>query len=113
MTSSNDAIDELIKYSENQRDKKLPVHPAYLELRRILQAYSENIALNPSIDPISLSSYTQPAPDEFDDLCEISELNEAKIAQKNNQMTVKNTNSPIADIPKKPLQLTMRKARTW
>lgn len=113
LTSSNDAIDELIKYSENQRDKKLPVHPAYLELRRILQAYSENIALNPSIDPISLSSYTQPASDEFDDLCEISELNEAKIAQKNNQMTVKNTNSPIADIPKKPLQLTMRKARTW
>ncbi|WP_162995963.1 hypothetical protein [Acidovorax sp. 1608163] len=113
LTSSNDAVDELIKYSENQRDNKLPVHPAYLETRRILQAYSENIAINPSIDPISLNSYTQQSSNGLEDACEIPEIHDIKIVTKNNKKTVKNTNPHIADAPKKPVLLTMRKAKTW
>ncbi|MBV1777457.1 hypothetical protein KSF73_17175 [Burkholderiaceae bacterium DAT-1] len=41
VVSGQDAIEAFIDYSERQKGKKLPVHPAYLEARRILIAIAE------------------------------------------------------------------------
>lgn len=41
LQSGRDAIEEFIQYVEAQSSKKLPVHPAYLEARRILMDQAE------------------------------------------------------------------------
>ncbi len=43
VASGHDAVEAFIDYSEGQTDKKLPVHPAYLEARRILTDVAEAI----------------------------------------------------------------------
>lgn len=113
LTFSNDAVEELIRYSENQRDKKLPVHPAYLEQRRILQAYSDNIAINPSINPMSLDSYTQKDCADFGCSCEIPEANKTEDAPIKNKKTKQNSKSQATTPAKNSAQLTMRKAKIW
>ena len=44
LSSHCDAIEELVHYAESSPDKKLPVHPAYLEARRVLQSHAESMA---------------------------------------------------------------------
>ncbi len=41
LSSSCDAIEELIRYAERSADKKLPPHPAYLEARRVMQEHAQ------------------------------------------------------------------------
>lgn len=41
VASGSDAIESFIEFSEAQAGRKLPVHPAYLELRRILSQQTE------------------------------------------------------------------------
>jgi len=45
LTGTVDAVEELIKYGENVRDKKLPVHPAMLEAFRILKTHADNLSI--------------------------------------------------------------------
>ena len=42
-----DAVEELIRYAEGSKDKKLPLHPAYLEARRVLQQHAQALAGQP------------------------------------------------------------------
>jgi hypothetical protein len=42
-----DAVEELIRYAEGSKDKKLPPHPAYLEARRVLQQHAQALAGQP------------------------------------------------------------------
>ena len=42
-----DAVEELIRYAEGSKDKKLPPHPAYLEARRVLQKHAQALAGQP------------------------------------------------------------------
>ena len=44
LSSHCDAIEELVHYAESSPDKKLPVHPAYLEARRVLQSHAESMS---------------------------------------------------------------------
>ena len=44
LATHGDAIETLIRYAETSPDGKLPVHPAYLEARRILQQHAERLA---------------------------------------------------------------------
>jgi hypothetical protein len=43
LSSMCDAVEELIRYSESQPDKKLPPHSAYLEARRVLHQHVERM----------------------------------------------------------------------
>lgn len=43
LSDSSDAVEALIKYAESSPKGKLPVHPAYLEARRILQQHAETL----------------------------------------------------------------------
>lgn len=43
LSENCDAVEALIRYAESSPGHKLPVHPAYLEARRILQAHAESI----------------------------------------------------------------------
>lgn len=47
LSSNCDAVEELIKYSETTRDKKLPVHAAYATAREIMKNYADNLAHEP------------------------------------------------------------------
>jgi hypothetical protein len=49
ITSQCDAVDELIRYAEGSRGKKLPPHPAYLEARRVLQKHAQELAGQPML----------------------------------------------------------------
>ena len=44
LSTSCDAIEELVRYAESSPDKKLPPHPAYLEARRVLQSHAESMS---------------------------------------------------------------------
>lgn len=44
LSGSCDAVEELVRYAESCADKKLPVHPAYLQARRVLQSHAESLA---------------------------------------------------------------------
>jgi len=44
LSSSCDAVEELVRYAESSTDKKLPAHPAYLQARRVLQSHAETLA---------------------------------------------------------------------
>ncbi len=41
LSTQCDAVEELIKFCESSEGKKLPVHPAYLETRRVLRMHAE------------------------------------------------------------------------
>lgn len=41
LTTNCDAIELMVEFCEGSRGKKLPVHPAYLELRHLLEQYAE------------------------------------------------------------------------
>lgn len=43
LASHTDPIEQLISYAESEPNKKLPPHPAYLEARRILAQYAEEM----------------------------------------------------------------------
>ncbi|CAM5791581.1 hypothetical protein CCAE64S_02817 [Castellaniella caeni] len=43
VAAGHDAVEAFVNYSEQQTDKKLPVHPAYLEARRILVDVAEAV----------------------------------------------------------------------
>lgn len=47
LTAQCDAVEELIRYAEGSKDKKLPPHPAYLEARRVLQQHAQALAGQP------------------------------------------------------------------
>jgi hypothetical protein len=44
LANNGDAVEALIRYAEASPEGKLPVHPAYLEARRILQQHAERLA---------------------------------------------------------------------
>ena len=44
LSSSCDAVEELVRYAESCADKKLLPHPAYLQARRVLQSHTESLA---------------------------------------------------------------------
>ncbi|MEZ7522201.1 hypothetical protein [Burkholderia vietnamiensis] len=44
LATHGDAVEALIRYAEASPQGKLPVHPAYLEARRILQRHAERLA---------------------------------------------------------------------
>lgn len=43
LSQQADAVETLIRYAEANQDKKLPVHPAYLEARRVLQSHVQQL----------------------------------------------------------------------
>lgn len=49
LTSQCDAVEELIRYAEGSKGKKLPPHPAYLEARRVLQKHAQELAGQPML----------------------------------------------------------------
>lgn len=44
LANHGDAVEALLRYAEASPEGKLPVHPAYLEARRILQQHAERLA---------------------------------------------------------------------
>lgn len=46
LTSETDAIEELIRFAENNENSKLPAHPAYLQARKIIREYADGISEN-------------------------------------------------------------------
>ncbi|SCU77911.1 hypothetical protein CNECB9_3760094 [Cupriavidus necator] len=57
LASHGDAVEALIRYAEASPGGKLPVHPAYLEARRILQQRAERLA---GQSMVSLASGAEP-----------------------------------------------------
>lgn len=114
LSSSNDGVEELIKFSENQADRKLPVHPAYIELRRILQTYSQSMELDPLINPIAFSDYSSLLLSQD----EILDGNNAE-SNKSNFVSAKNPSKKsnhvkfLEDENNKSTLPTMRNAKTW
>lgn len=53
LSSSCDAVEELIRYAESADGQKLPVHPAYLEARRVFQQHALTLANDPITSPRS------------------------------------------------------------
>ena len=49
LSTQCDAVEELIRYAESSEGKKLAPHPAYLEARRVLQQYAEQLAGEPMV----------------------------------------------------------------
>lgn len=47
LATNTDPIEQLIDYAERESNKKLPPHPAYLEARRILARYAEEMEGQP------------------------------------------------------------------
>ncbi|WP_322067296.1 integrase core domain-containing protein [Burkholderia ubonensis] len=61
LATHGDAVEALIRYAEASPQGKLPVHPAYLEARRILQRHAERLA---GQSMVSLAAQAEPsAPD--------------------------------------------------
>ena len=60
LSGNCDAVEALIRYAESSPDGKLPVHPAYLEARRILQRHAETLSRQSLSAPIQ--SGTIPTP---------------------------------------------------
>lgn len=106
LTGSADAPTELIKFSENQRDKKLPVHPAYLELRRILQAHADNFSENPMANPLSMGRQTEILPNGQDAPIKINTNNIDEFSG-GDIYSNKQKSEPRTFLP------AMRKAKTW
>ncbi|MGX9936491.1 hypothetical protein ACVFVO_13970 [Advenella kashmirensis] len=50
VAAGQDAIELFINFSEDQPDNKLPIHPAYIEIRRILAEIAEATLGRPTID---------------------------------------------------------------
>lgn len=44
LSSSCDAVEELIRYAESSKNRRLPPHPAYLEALRVLRMHAEKLA---------------------------------------------------------------------
>ena len=61
LSSTCDAVEELIRFSESQPGSKLPPHPAYLEARRVLQQHVEQLeeTAQPRLQP-STGALQQP-----------------------------------------------------
>lgn len=57
LATSGDAVEALIQYAEASPEGRLPVHPAYLEARRIVQQYAERLA---GQSMVSLARHTGP-----------------------------------------------------
>lgn len=57
LANHGDAVEALLRYAEASPDGKLPVHPAYLEARRILQQHAERLAGQSMVSLVK-----QPAP---------------------------------------------------
>lgn len=57
LASHGDAVEALIRYAEAAPEGKLPVHPAYLEARRILQQHAERLA---GQSMVSLAKHVEP-----------------------------------------------------
>lgn len=51
LSSTCDAVEELIRYAEESAGKKLPPHPAYLEARRVLQQHALTLVAEPMVAP--------------------------------------------------------------
>lgn len=51
-SSESDVVEMFMEYCEQQKDKKLPVHPAYLELRRILEQEAEKVIVDAPIENV-------------------------------------------------------------
>jgi hypothetical protein len=60
---NGDAVEALIRYAEASPDGKLPVHPAYLEARRILQQHAEKLAGHSSVDLVSNAEWQAAEPE--------------------------------------------------
>jgi len=61
ISSNVDAVEAFIEYSESQHDGKLPVHPTYLEIRRILaQQANQNIGQTVLDAALMLASQNTP-----------------------------------------------------
>lgn len=114
LTASNDAVDELIRFCEMQNDKKLPVHPAYLEQRRIMQAYTDNISSNPMINPVAFHEYSLSSPggvENPDENYDFEHKSKNLTVEKPSKETPESEiGSPAA---KKSSLPVMRKAKTW
>lgn len=50
LANNTDPIEQLAEYEESQEDKRLPPHPGYLESRRILREYAEELAGQSMVD---------------------------------------------------------------
>lgn len=57
-----DPIEELIRYAESSIDKKLPVHPAYLEARRVLTQFAQTLTGQPMVVSANGRNDPQPKP---------------------------------------------------
>ena len=98
LSGQSDAVEELIRYAEGSRGKKLPPHPAYLEARRVLRKHAEELVDEPMVacasetlsTPSSLSTKTT------------QELERSTASEKPDK----------ADKPRRPLP-PMEMAKTW
>lgn len=68
LANNGDAVEMLIQYAESSPGGKLPVHPAYLEARRILQQHAEQLAgqsmvsVARQVEPPTVGTAAPPAP---------------------------------------------------
>jgi hypothetical protein len=51
LANNGDAVEALIRYAEASREGRLPVQPAYLEARCILQHHAERLAAESTVTP--------------------------------------------------------------
>ncbi|MCF8169270.1 MAG: hypothetical protein K9J77_11745 [Rhodoferax sp.] len=60
LSNSTDAVEELIRFAESSLDEKLPVHPAYLEARRVLTKHAESLEGQSMLARVKTSQPTPP-----------------------------------------------------
>ncbi len=104
LTTQCDAVEELIRYAEGSKGKKLPPHPAYLEARRVLQQHAQGLEELPLVARVQTVS-APPAPSET-----VSATTAAAAQEPPQPVPPGQTGAP--DKPRRPLP-PMQMAKTW
>jgi len=98
LSGQSDAVEELIRYAEGSRGKKLPPHPAYLEARRVLRQHAQELVDEPMVARASEPPSSPSSPS-------------VKTTKKPEQPTAPEKPGK-ADKPRRPLP-PMEMAKTW
>ena len=104
LTNNRDPVDALIEYAERQANKKLPVHPAYLQARRVMMASSQ--ALNEMQEPNFEVSETS-----FENHRQPQQKTPPKVSNTQNSQTESKPN--VKPSVNSNLLPKMRIAKTW
>ncbi len=96
LSTQGDPIEELIRYAEAGKQKKLPAHPAYLEARRVLQRQASTASTSQASD--ALNTHAAAVSDQPGD---------SRVGIDGFAATSRSTRSSVQPLPPK------RKAKVW